>query len=96
MPVLIALILAIPTLIGLVYAWYWLVNWGEIHLKPRYGDHKGFVLAAIVIPIAFFAVLTGISVLLGREYGAYLFGAVMLGFAVLGITMVYIRLCWRD
>lgn len=93
---IIALLLAIPTVIGIVIAWYWLVNWGEIRLKPRYGDHMGFILAAIVIPIVFVLVIAGAATMLGRAYGAYLLGAVMLSFAAFGVIWLYIRFIWRD
>ncbi len=92
----IALLLAIPTGIGLVIAWYWLVRWGEIRLKPRYGDRGGFILSAIVIPLVFVLIVAGAATMLGREYGAYLLGAVMLGFAAFGVIWLYVRFIWRN
>ncbi|MCS3903813.1 hypothetical protein J2T55_001845 [Methylohalomonas lacus] len=95
MPLLIALVLAIPTLIGIAIAWYWLVCWGEVNLKPRYGDRKGFVLAAVVIPAVLITTISAAATLLGRVYGAYFLGAVLLGFAIFGLVSLYLRFIWR-
>lgn len=92
---ILALLLIIPTLIGLVRAWYKLVRWGERHIRPRFGDHQGFIITAIILPAAFVAVLTTATVLLGRHYGAYLFGGVLVTFAVYGLFWLYMRYIWH-
>lgn len=92
---ILALLLIIPTLIGLVRAWYRLVCWGELHIKPRFGDRRGFIISAIILPIAFFVLLTTVAVLLGRYYGAYLFSGTLVAFALYGLFWLYMRYIWR-
>ncbi|MDZ7737311.1 MAG: hypothetical protein U5P41_15445 [Gammaproteobacteria bacterium] len=95
MYVILGLLLIIPTLIGLVRAWYKLVRWGEIHIKPRFGDRHGFIISAVLLPLAFAVVLTIATIILGRYYGAYLFGGVLVAFALYGIFWLYMRYIWR-
>lgn len=95
MYLILGLILGILTLVGLVRAWYQLVRWGETHVKPRFGDHQGFIISAVILPLALLILLAAATVFLGRHYGAYLFGGVMVVFAIYGLVWLYIRYCWR-
>lgn len=95
MYIILGLLLAIPTLVGIVIAWYQLVRWGEIHIKPHFGDRQGFIISAVIMPAAFVALISTIAVLLGRENGAYFLGAVLIGFAVFGLFWLYLRFIWR-
>lgn len=92
---ILGLLLGIPTVIGIVRAWYLLVRWGEIHIKPRFGDRQGFIISAVILPLVFLILLITGTVLLGRHYGAYLFGGTMVVFALYGLFWLYMRYCWR-
>jgi len=87
----IALLLTIPTVIGLVYAWYWLVYWGEHTLKPRIGDGPAFFVSAVALPVVFALAVALAGVAAGRETGAYIIGAVLVVFALIGLVGVYRR-----
>lgn len=89
------ILLLVPTVIGLIRAWYQLVRWGEIHVKPRFGDRQGFIITAVILPLLFAIVLTVATVILGRHFGAYLFGGVLVAFAGYGIFWLYMRYIWR-
>jgi len=95
MYLVIALVLIIPTLIGMVRAWYRLVYWGDKRIRPVLGDRQGFILTAVILPILFFATVTLVTVLLGRYYGAYFFIGILVSFALYGLFWLYMRYIWR-
>lgn len=95
MYIILGLLLAIPTLVGIAVVWHKLICWGEIHIKPHFGDRQGFIISAILMPTAFIALVSTIAILLGRENGAYFLGAVMIGFGVYGLIWLYLRFIWR-
>lgn len=87
-----AIAFAIPTLIGLIYAWYWLVYWGEHSLKPRLGDTPAFFISAVIAPVVLAVAVALAGVAAGRETGAYIIGAVLIVFALIGLFAIYQRL----
>jgi len=92
---IIGLLLGIFTVIGLIRAWYRLVRWGEIHVKPRFGDRQGFIISAILLPLLFLAATSAITILLGRYYGAWFSGGLLVAFALYGLFWLYMRYIWR-